>query len=137
MALENDIKRRQRQMDKLLDAYQEELMPLEMLRERMPSLKKRLEAARKEMADTATMMVEEHRLIDMSTTVEEFLSCLKSNVHGMVVLQQQKIVRLLVKEILVGEDRIEIKHSIPATQKKSLGNPSCLLCTRGDFAFDG
>ena len=132
-ALENDIKRRHRQMDKLLDAYQEELMPLDMLRERMPALKKRLEAARKEMADTATMIAEEHRLIDMSTTVEEFLSCLKSNVHGMDVLQQQKIVRLLVKEVLVGEHQVEIKHSIPVTQKKSLTNPgSYLLRTRSD-----
>jgi len=132
-ALENDITRRQRQMDKLLDAYQEELMPLEMLRERMPPLRKRLEAARKEMTSTATMIAEEHRLIDMATTIEEFLSCLSSNVHGMDVLQQQKIVRLLVKEVLVGEDRIEIKHSIPATQKKSLSDPgSYLLRTRGE-----
>jgi len=133
MALENDIKRRQRQMDKLLDAYQEELMPLEMLRERMPPLKKRLRAARKEMTDTTTLIAEEHRLIDLSTTVEEFLACLKRNVHGIDILQQQKIVRLLVKEILVGEDRVEIKYSIPEKKKKSLSTTgSYLLRTRGD-----
>ena len=107
-------------MDKLLDAYQEELMPLEMLRERIPPLRKQLEAARNELADTATMIAEEHRLIDMSTTVEEFLSCLRSNVHDMSVTQKQQIVRLLIKEILVGKNRVEIKHSIPISEKKSL-----------------
>lgn len=133
--LEKLIKRRQRQMDRLLDAYQEELMPLETLRQRMPMLKNQLEAAKKEHADIASIMTEEYRLIDMTTTVEEFLYCLKSNVHGMDVLQQQKIVRLLVKEILVGENHVEIKHSIPVNQKKSLRDQdSYLLCTRSAFA---
>ena len=128
--LETDIKRRQRQMDKLLDAYQEELIPLAALRQRMPALKKRLEAAKKEQADISSMIIEEHRLIDMSATVEEFLSCLESNVHDMDVLQRQKIVRLLVKEILVGENRVEIMHSTPITQKKSMRDQgSYLLCS--------
>jgi site-specific DNA recombinase len=38
---------------------------------------------------------------------------LRSAEETLSVIERQKIVRLLVKEILVGEDTITIRHSIP------------------------
>jgi site-specific DNA recombinase len=38
---------------------------------------------------------------------------LRSAAQTLSVIERQKIVRLLVKEVLVGEDTITIRHSIP------------------------
>jgi site-specific DNA recombinase len=48
-------------------------------------------------------------------------------------MERQKIVRLLVKEILVGEDSITIRHSIPIPSappgSQALNGQNYLLCT--------
>jgi site-specific DNA recombinase len=117
-------------MDKLLDAYQEDLIPIDQLRKRMPELQKRTTTAEKELANLkAHELVLDNRLqlLDVASFTEQ----LHQNINQLDIQDKRKIVKLLVKEILVGEDSIEIKHSIPI--KKS-GNTdqekSYLLCTR-------
>ena len=70
--------------------------------------------------------------------VTSFTEQLHQNIDKLDIQDKRKIVKLLVKEILVGEDSIEIKHSIPI--KKS-GNTdqekSYLLCTRRVDTFVG
>ena len=46
-------------------------------------------------------------------TLAAFLTRLRSAAESLSVVERQKIVLLLVKEILVGEDTITIRHSIP------------------------
>jgi site-specific DNA recombinase len=55
-------------------------------------------------------------------------------------MDRQKIVRLLVKEILVGEDTITIRHSIPIPSappqnggSEALNGQNYLLCKGRDF----
>jgi site-specific DNA recombinase len=61
--------------------------------------------------------------------------------RGLSVIERQKIVRLLVKEILVGEHTITIRHSIPIPSgppqnggSKALNGQNYLLCKGRDFA---
>src|SRR5436853_1147307 len=42
-----------------------------------------------------------------------FLARLRSAAETLSVMERQRIVRLLVKDVLVGEDTITIRHSIP------------------------
>jgi site-specific DNA recombinase len=51
----------------------------------------------------------------LAQTFSAFLSRLRSSAKTLDVLERQRIVRLLVKEILVGDDAIIIRHSIPIT----------------------
>ena len=46
-------------------------------------------------------------------TVADFLSRLRSSAGTLNVPERQRVVRLLVKEIFVGDDKIVIRHSIP------------------------
>jgi len=46
-------------------------------------------------------------------TLTAFLARLRSAAETLSVIERQKIVRLLVKEVLVGEDTITIRPSIP------------------------
>jgi hypothetical protein len=43
----------------------------------------------------------------------ETLTAFRSTAETLSVIERQKIVRLLVKDVLVGEDTITIRHSIP------------------------
>jgi site-specific DNA recombinase len=47
---------------------------------------------------------------------------LGQNAQTLDVLERQRIVRLLVKEVVVGQDSITIRHSIPKAMPSTGGN---------------
>jgi site-specific DNA recombinase len=118
-------------MDKLLDAYQEGLIPISQLRKRMPELQKRSNAMEKELENLRTnelALDQRLQLLD----IESFTSQVDQNVNHLDIKEKKKILRLLVKEIVVGDDIIEIKHSIPLKEAKNENNDkSYQLCKRG------
>jgi site-specific DNA recombinase len=63
--------------------------------------------------------------------VESFNCQLGMNVKHLDIKDKKKILRLLVKEVVVGDDVIDIKHSIPLKEAKNEENSkSYQLCTR-------
>jgi site-specific DNA recombinase len=100
-------------IERLLTAYQEELLSLEQLRERMPMLRQREQALRAELRAIADQDNDRAAFLRLAETLTAFLGRLRSAAETLTVLERQKIVRLLVKEILIGEDTITIRHSIP------------------------
>ena len=99
-------------IERLLTAYQEELLSLEQLRERMPRLRQRDQALHAELQAIADQANDRAAFLRLAETLTAFLTRLRSAAETLSVLERQKIVRLLVKEILVGEDTITIRHSI-------------------------
>src|SRR6266852_1657094 len=127
-----ELVRLEQQTDKLIDAYQEGLMELADLRQRVPEVRRRQLALEKELEGLKLQTVEHSRLVEMKVSLERFTEELSHSAQKLDVLQKQKIVRLLVKEVVVGPDSVTIHHSIPlsphlAGQKV----PSYRLCTRG------
>jgi site-specific DNA recombinase len=113
--LRKDHVRLGKQMTRLLDAYQEELLSLEELRRRMMELNKRTRTVELELAALETSAEDEQRYLKIAETVEAFLGRLRTTANTLDVESRQKVLRLLVKEILVDHDTITIKHSIPVT----------------------
>jgi len=63
--------------------------------------------------------------------VQSFTSQLGQNVNHLDIKEKKKILRLLVKEIVIGDDIIDIRHSIPLKEAKNEENDkSYQLCTR-------
>src|SRR5262252_7704544 len=58
----------------------------------------------------------------LAETVTSFLARLRETAKTLDVAERQRIVRLLVKEILVDGDTIVIRHSIPAPTQSTDGN---------------
>ncbi|MDQ3846435.1 MAG: recombinase family protein, partial [Bacteroidota bacterium] len=119
-------------MDKLLDAYQEGLITIAQLRKRMPELQKRIKTAEKELEHLKNhelALDQRLQLLD----VKSFTSQLGANVDQLDIKEKKKIVRLLIKEVVVGDDVIDIRHSIPLKEGKNEENSkSYQLCTRSD-----
>jgi site-specific DNA recombinase len=137
VAIEKQRKRLSQSMDKLLDAYQEGLIPISQLRKRMPELQKRANTTDKELENLRThelALDQRLQLLD----AQSFTNELSKNVDQLDIKEKKKILRLLVREVVVGEDSIEIKHSIPLKEAKNEQNEkSYQLCKRSDRASVG
>lgn len=113
--LQQDLQRVGQQIDKLLDAYQEGLLGLAELRQRMPGLRKKQSAAQKEIEGAHWQALAEAQLQHLDQSLESFLGRLKRSAKDLGVAEKQKIIRLLVKEVTVEKDAITVRHCIPLT----------------------
>src|SRR6266481_510150 len=127
--------------ERLLTAYQEGLLSLEQLRERMPALRHRQQTLSAELQAIADRTNDRARFLRLAETLTAFLARLRSAAETLSVIERQKIVRLLVKDVLVGEDTITIRHSIPipsgSPQNRGSDDPNgqnYLLCKRSDIS---
>ena len=64
--------------------------------------------------------------------MENFLAALQQSAKTLEIAERQKIVRLIIKQIIVNGDTLTIHHSIPISRSSQESQPSTsyLLCTR-------
>ena len=128
-------------IERLLSAYQEALMSIEQLRERMPTLRQREQTLRAELQAITDQANDRAAFLRLAETLTAFLARLHEAADTLSINERQRIVRLVVKDVLIGEDTITIRHSIPAPQGPShdgclppnqTGGPNYLLCKGSD-----
>jgi site-specific DNA recombinase len=122
-ALRRDLARIRKSIDRLLTAYQEGLLALDELRERMPNLRRREQADNAELQAIVDQSVDRTAYLRLAETLATFLTRLRSSAGALDVLERQRVLRLLVKEILVGDDKIIIRHCIPLPMAPGDGQP--------------
>ena len=111
-------------IERLLTAYQEDLVSLEQLRERMPSLHERERALCTELHAMAEQTRDRAAYLRLAETLADFLTRLRGAAATLDILERQRIVRLVVKEVLVGDDTILIRHCIPIPSGPPHGSSS-------------
>jgi site-specific DNA recombinase len=150
--LQRELARVQKSADRLMTAYQEDLLSLDDLRRRMPELRKREQAIGGELSAIQNQLADRAGYLRLAETITSFLARLHATAKTLDVSERQRIVRLLVKEILVSNDAIVIRHSIPAPTgspdgggptsppgggRPSVGDPNYLLRTGSNLATAG
>ena len=90
-----------------------ELLSLEQLRERVPSLRQREQTLRAELQALVDQAGDRAKFLQLAETTAAFLGRLRESAHTLDVIERQRIVRLVVKEILIGDDNLVIRHCIP------------------------
>ena len=131
-SLERDLARATTGSSRLIEAYQEQLITLEQLRARMPALRKRettltaqLDALDAELHDAETYL-------KLAENLKGFLARLAETADTLDIHERQRVLRLVVREVLIGSDGdITIRHSIPTPTGHD--GPSCQL--RGSSRF--
>ncbi len=123
-ALRKELARFHNKINRLLNAYQEDLLSLEELRKRMPELRKREQTIQSELHSLESATVDQQTYLRLADTIELFLSRLRTVASELSVTEQQKILRLLAREILVDHDTIVIRHSIPGMSSNLPPGPS-------------
>ncbi len=121
-------------IDKLLDAYQEHLIPLQELRKRIPSLRKRKATLDAELNSLEAKTLYQEQNQNTIMNIENFLAQLRLNANSMDIENKRKILQLLIKEIFVADNSIVINHCIKVNGKLGMENEqSYLLRGRGDY----
>jgi site-specific DNA recombinase len=145
----DDLTRQQTRLahsiERLVTAYQQELVTLDELRERMPALRHQQQGLAAERESRELASADQARYLRLSETLTDFRAALRARSDTLDVSQRQQIVRLVVKEIRVGLDTLIICHSLPnATPRHdpddrkgspseggpNPGSPKWLLCVR-------
>src|SRR5450631_2345316 len=123
--LNRELVRIQKSIERLTTAYQEDLLSLDELRQRLPALRQREGANRSELQSISEQSASRAAYLRLAQTLTVFLERLRESADTLNVEERQRIVRLLVKEVLVADDTIVIRHSIPfAGPPASGGSPA-------------
>ena len=132
---------------RLITAYQEGLVSLVQLRQRMPELNKKSQSVESELQSLETAAVDQARYLQLAESLDGFRIKLRERAKTLDVCERQQILRLIVKEVLVAADSLTIRHSIPIPQTGPISNgpqptgsypsgasqkPSYLLCSRSN-----
>jgi site-specific DNA recombinase len=112
-ALQRDLTRAQSALRRLLDGYQEQLVTLDELRARTPELRKRASALQTQLTALDAELQDAETYLKLTETLDGFRARLSTNAESLSTEQRQEIIRLVVREVLIGEDDITIRHSIP------------------------
>ena len=124
-ALRRDAVRFATNIDRLVTAYQDGLLTLDQLRGRVPELRKRQQGVQAELRSLAAAATDETQYLRLVETLADFRTRLRGRAQTLEIAERQKILRLVVKEIVVGHDTITIRHSIPVpnADPESSGGP--------------
>ena len=112
-ALQRDLTRAQTALRRLIDGYQEQLITLEELRARTPELRKRQATVQAQLDALDAELQDAETYLKLTETLEGFRARLASNAENLTIEQRQHLIRLVVREVLIGEDDITVRHSIP------------------------
>jgi site-specific DNA recombinase len=130
---EHELRREQARLEKngerLITAYQEEWVTLAPLRQRMPELRKQAQAVESELESLQMAAVDQAKYLQLADSLGAFRSKLRLRAQTLDIRERQQILRLIVREVLVGPDTIMIRHSIPVptSGSRSNGAPSAAI----------
>ncbi len=137
LVLRQQQTRLQNHIDRMVTAYQEELITLDELRQRMPNLRKQEHAVESELHSLEMTSEDQSRYLRLAETLSEFRGKLRARAQILDIAERRRILRLVVQEILVGRDTIQIRHSIPIADSVSGGStsPGSPICSGTGTGF--
>jgi len=119
----------------MVEAFSEQLITIDELRARMPHLRARETSLRAQIDALDTQLADRDAYLKLADDLEGFLAQLKGSAATAAVPERQRVLRLLVKDVLVGPEKITIRHRIPARTRTATGRqPSEQADTEGDHA---
>jgi site-specific DNA recombinase len=98
----------------MIEAYSEQLITIDELRARMPHLRARETNLRGQLDAVDAQAADRDAYLKLADDLEGFLAQLHGNAATATVEDRQRVLRLLVKDILIGPEKITIRHRIPA-----------------------
>jgi site-specific DNA recombinase len=133
---ERDLTRTAKAIQRLVQAYQEDLLTLDELRARMPDLRAKQASLQASLDALDAQLLDQETYLKLAENLDSFLARLHDTAETATVEDRQKVLRSVVKEVLVGPERIVIRHSIPVRDHPFL-SPSYPLRWGSHQPLDG
>jgi site-specific DNA recombinase len=113
--LRQQITKVEASINRLVTGYQEQLITLEELRERVPALRARQRNLHSQLQANAARLIDQQAYLKLAENLESFLARLHEAARTASVAERQRVLRAVVKEVRIGPAGIIIRHSIPTT----------------------
>ena len=101
----------------MIEAFSEQLITIDELRTRMPDLRARETNLRNQIEALDNQLADREAYLKLASDLEGFLTQLHAKAELSTVDERQRVLRLLVKDVLVGPDKITIRHRIPIRER--------------------
>ena len=111
--LETALTAATRSISRMIEAYQEQLITIDELRARMPDLRAREASLRGQRDALIAQLADRDAYLELAHDLAGFLSQLRLNTRTATVPERQRVLRLLVQDVLIGPEKITIRHRIP------------------------
>jgi site-specific DNA recombinase len=106
----------------MIEAYSEQLITIDELRTRMPHLRARETSLRSQIQALDAQAADRDAYLQLADDLESFLAQLRGKASAASVQERQRVLRLLVKDILIGPEKITIRHRIPVRERTASGS---------------
>jgi site-specific DNA recombinase len=105
----------------MIEAFSEQLITIDELRAKMPHLRAREAGLRSQLDALDAQAADRDAYLKLAGDLEGFLERLRSKAAGATIEERQRVLRLLVKDVLVGPEKITIRHRIPVREPATSG----------------
>jgi site-specific DNA recombinase len=105
----------------MIEAYSEQLITIDELRTRMPHLRARQTSLRSQLDALDTQAADQDAYLKLADDLDGFLAQLRGSAATAGISERQRVLRLLVKDVLIGPEKITIRHRIPVRERTSSG----------------
>ena len=105
----------------MIEAYAEQLITIDELRARMPHLRAREANLRSQLGALDAQAADQDAYLKLADDLDGFLAQLRGSAATASISERQRVLRLLVKDVLIGPEKITIRHRIPVRERASSG----------------
>ena len=105
----------------MIQAYSEQLITIDELRARMPDLRAREASLRGQLDALDAQAADRDAYLKLAGDLEGFLAQLRDTAATTTTEDRRRVLRLLVKDVLIGPEKITIRHRIPVREPAGSG----------------
>jgi len=103
----------------MIEAFGEQLITIDELRARETNLRARETNLRNQIEALDSQLADREAYLKLAADLEGFLTHLHAKAEASTVEERQRVLRLLVKDVLIGPEKITIRHRIPLRERHS------------------
>ena len=111
--LATQIKFANRELSRLLDAYQSGLIELAELQKRRQLVNSKLELLERERELLEKTVVEQKKAVDLKASLGEFAALVSSHLQHISFENKQKLLRMVLDKVVVKDWRVDVHYNLP------------------------
>ena len=111
--LQGQVKLANRELSRLLDAYQCGALELPELQKRRQLVNSKLETLNREQELIRKIVAEKTKEINIKASLEEFAALVSSSLQRISFENKQKLLRMVLDKVVVNDWRVDVHYNIP------------------------
>ena len=131
--LEQALAKTTASISSMITAFSEQLLTIDELRARMPDLRARETGLKDQIAALDAQAADRDAYLKLAGDLQSFLGKLRANSATATTEDRQRVLRALVQDVLVGPEKLTIRHRIPVREPSSGGGHHDKTDTEGDM----